>query len=408
MKVLTLLRSNILLIVTVLAVVVGVVVGVICRQFTPTEETIRLVKFPGELFLRMLRLLMLPLVVASMITGLGSMKGAVAGRIGLLAMLYYIATTVIALLISLALVHAIKPGSNSPTKTRDITQAQEVRTSGTDMVLDAIRNVFPDNIIGAAIQHTRTITTDFDTRLELTNASVNGENAALNMTRRGPLVLKKTVVMGGINIVGILTYSVVFGVFLSRMGRHGSVVLRFFNAINTITLNMIQLAMCSAALPVTIRCMEKKLKVSHSISKFVLPIGATVNMDAGAIYYVCAPVFIAQYSGVSLSVTNIIIISLIAILGSIGAAGVPGTGITALLLVLNAVGLPDTGISYLVTIDWLTDRIRTSVNVAGDCLAVGVVSHFTKKAFAKSTVLSLEEQDEDSNSCANENDIIVL
>ncbi|XP_067664288.1 putative sodium-dependent excitatory amino acid transporter glt-3 [Haliotis asinina] len=222
----------------VLAVVVGVVVGLICRQFSPTEETIRLVKFPGELFLRMLRMLMLPLIIASMITGLGNLKGAVAGRIGVLSMLYYMATTVIALLVALALVHTIKPGSNSRTITTGITQAQEAKTSGADMILDAI--------------------------------------------------------------------------------------------------------------------------------------------------------------------------SLIAILGSIGAAGVPGTGITALLLVLNAVGIPDTGMSYLLTIDWLTDRIRTSVNVAGDCLAVGIVSHFTLEEMVKSNIRSPEKQDEDSDADANENEIIVL
>ncbi|XP_046366409.2 excitatory amino acid transporter-like [Haliotis rufescens] len=246
MKPLSFIRGNILLIITVLAVVVGVVVGVTCRQLAPSEEAIRLVKFPGELFLRMLRLLMLPLIMASMITGLGNLKGAAAGRMGLLALVYYMATTVVALVISLALVLAIKPGSNSRTITADISYAEEARTSGTDMVLDAIRNVFPDNIIGAAIQHTRTITTDGDKRLELINISSNdngGVDHEFNITRNDPLLLKKTVAVGGVNIVGILTYCAVFGVFLSRIGKHGSVVLRFFNAINTITLHMVQLAM---------------------------------------------------------------------------------------------------------------------------------------------------------------------
>ncbi|XP_067670702.1 excitatory amino acid transporter-like isoform X2 [Haliotis asinina] len=483
MKVLSFLRGNILLIVTVIAVVVAIVVGVMCRQLNPSEEAIRLVKFPGELFLRILRMLMLPLIIASMITGLGNMKGT--GRIGLLAMLYYVATTIIALLIALAFVSAIKPGSNSRITTAENAHT-ELRTSGTDMVLDVIRNIFPDNIIGAAIQHTRTVTTNGDKTVELTNTSINGDDPELNVTRNVPLMLKKTVVIGGVNVVGILTYCAIFWVFLSRIGKHGSVILRFFKAINTITLNMVELAMwfsplgimsmitgqllssvslretgevlvlyivtemsalvvhsliatpilyfvltrsnpfrvlgaagqalitafatssSSATLPVTMRCMEKKLKVSHSITKFVLPFGATVNMDGATVYYTCAPIFIAQYTGINLSVTNIIIISFTAILGSIGAAGVPGTSITTLLMVLNATGLPDSGMSFLLTINWLTERIRTSVNVAGDCLAVGVVSHFTKEVFAKSVAQLPEEQDEDSDGGVIENETVFL
>ncbi|XP_046560033.1 excitatory amino acid transporter 3-like [Haliotis rubra] len=389
-----------------------------CRQFTPTEETIRLVKFPGELFLRMLRLLMLPLVVASMITGLGNMKGA--GRICLLAMLYYMATTVIALLIALAFVSTIKPGSNSRIITKDITQA-EVRTSGTDMVLDVIRNVFPDNIIGAAIQHTRTITTGGDETVELTNTSLNGDDPELNITRNNPLVLKKTVVIGGVNIVGILTYSAVFGVFLSRMGPNGSVVLRFFNAINTITLNMVQLAMWFSPLGI-MSMITGELLTSVSLRETgeVLALYIVTELAGLVVHSLLAtpllylvltrtnPFRVLGAAGQALITAFATSSSFTAILGSIGAAGVPGTSITTLLMVLNATGLPDTGMSFLLTINWLTERIRTSVNVAGDCLAVGVVSHFTKEVLAKSNVQSLEEQDEDSDGSMIENETVFL
>ncbi|XP_046560044.1 excitatory amino acid transporter 2-like [Haliotis rubra] len=289
------------------------------------------------------------------------------------------------------------------------------------MVLDAIRNVFPDNIVGAAIQHTRTITTDGDETVELTNASIKEQNAALNITSNDPLLMKKTVVIGGVNVVGILTYSAVFGVFLGRMGKHGSVALRFFNAINTVTIHMVQLAMWFSPLG-TMSMITGELLSSVSLSETgeVLVLYIVTELTGLVVHSLLAtpllylvltrtnPFRVLGAAGQALITAFATSSSLTAILGSIGAAGVPGTGITALLLVLNAVGLPDTGISYLLTIDWLTDRIRTSVNVAGDCLAVGVVSHFTKEAFAKSNVLSLEEQDEDSNSCANENDVIVL
>ncbi|XP_046546856.1 excitatory amino acid transporter-like [Haliotis rubra] len=101
-------------------------------------------------------------------------------------------------------------------------------------------------------------------------------------------------------------------------------------------------------------------------------------MDGAAVFAAIAPVFIAQYNGISLTFGDVIIISFTAILSSIGSAAVPGAGFAVLLLVLKSIGLPDQGISFLVAVDWLMDRFRTMVNVASDCLVVGVVSHYTK------------------------------
>ncbi|XP_046551623.1 excitatory amino acid transporter-like [Haliotis rubra] len=216
MKVLQFLRHKALLISTIIAVVLGIVAGIMCRSLKPTPDAIQLVQFPGELFLRMLKMLMLPLIVASIITG-------------------------------------------------------------------------------------------------------------------------------------VITYCIVFGVTLNQ-------------------LDVVE--ECAATLPVTMQCVEQRMKMDTRISRFILPVGATVNMDGTAVYAAIAPMFIAQYNGISLTFGDVIIISLTAVLSSVGSAGVPGSGFAMLLLVQKAIGLPERGISFLVTVDWLIDTSETqgelSAGGAGD------------------------------------------
>ncbi|XP_046551635.1 excitatory amino acid transporter 3-like [Haliotis rubra] len=168
-------------------------------------------------------------------------------------------------------------------------------------------------------------------------------------------------------ITGVITYCIVFGVILNQLGHRGGVVEQFFTVINLVTFKMITLVMCAATLPVTMQCVEQRMKMDTRISRFILPVGATVNIDGAAVFCHCL-MFIAQYNGISLTFGEI----------SVGSAGVPGAAVAMMLLVLKAIGLPERGISFLVTVDWLMDRFRTMVNVASDCLVVGVVSHYTK------------------------------
>ncbi|XP_067652971.1 excitatory amino acid transporter-like [Haliotis asinina] len=124
-------------------------------------------------------------------------------------------------------------------------------------------------------------------------------------------------------------------------------------------------------------CVEERLHMDKRISRVILPVGTTVNMDGGAVYGVVAAVFIAQYNGIPLSFGDFFIICLAAFLVSIGTASIPASDLAMLMLVLRAIGLPVRGASLLLTIGWLMDRFGTTVNVASDCLMVGVVSRFT-------------------------------
>lgn len=135
----------------------------------------------------------------------------------------------------------------------------------------------------------------------------------------------------------------------------------------------------SATLPVTIQCLEQNNNVDPRVARFVLPIGATINMDGTALYEAVAALFIAQLRGVPLSLTNIIAVSITATAASIGAAGIPQAGLVTLVMVLDTVGLPAEDVSLIIAIDWIIDRIRTVVNVLGDSFGAAIVEHFSRK-----------------------------
>lgn len=120
-------------------------------------------------------------------------------------------------------------------------------------------------------------------------------------------------------------------------------------------------------------------KVSPKVGRFVLPLGATVNMDGTALYEAVAAIFIAQSYGIELGISQMVIVFFTATLASIGAAGIPEAGLVTMVLVLRAVGLPVEGIGLILAIDWLLDRFRTTVNVWGDCVGAAVIDRFEKK-----------------------------
>ncbi|XP_046585419.1 excitatory amino acid transporter-like [Haliotis rubra] len=458
MKVLQFLQQNLLLIVTMLAIIFGIIAGMVCRLFEPSSDTVQLAQFPGELYLRMLRMLMLPLIISSIITGLSSGSGSSAGKIGALSMVCYASTSILATLVGLAVVVIIKPGSYTDSTATYVSQNSGI-VSGMDSILDLFRNLIPDNIVAATVQHSTTVSVAAeDEGVHGVNSSaderINGSMEVNNIHH--PNSTKRTVLVDGENVIGVLTYCIVFGVTLNKLGQRGAALIQFFSQINTVTICMIKLVMwysplgvmslimgqimstadimetgqtvavyvasvlcglavhsvvvlpamyfiltsqnpyviylrslpalltafatssSAATLPVTMRCVEERLHMDKRISRVILPVGATVNMDGGAVYAVVGVVFTAQYNGITLSFGDFFITCLTAFLSSIGTASIPGSDLAMLLLVLRSIGLPVGGTSLLVSVNWLLDRFGTAVNVASDCLVMGVVSRFTK------------------------------
>ena len=177
-----------------------------------------------------------------------------------------------------------------------------------------------------------------------------------------------------------------FGTVVAGLGLHGIVVLpailwavgrrnpfRYGANMATALLNAFCTASSSATIPLTLQGVEERNEVSPRVAGFVVPLGATINMDGTALYEAVAAIFIAQAYGIELSAAAMVIVFLTATLASIGAAGIPEAGLVTMLIVLTAVGLPHEGVALLLTIDWLLDRFRTTVNVWGDAVGSAVV-----------------------------------
>ncbi|KAK3520129.1 hypothetical protein QTP70_014637, partial [Hemibagrus guttatus] len=152
----------------------------------------------------------------------------------------------------------------------------------------------------------------------------------------------------------------------------------FYSGIFQAWITALGTASSAGTLPVTFRCLEENLKIDKRVTRFVLPIGATINMDGTALYEAVAAIFIAQMNGIELDGGQIITVSMTATLASVGAASIPSAGLVTMLLILTAVGLPTQDISLLVAVDWLLDRMRTSINVVGDSFGAGIVDFLSR------------------------------
>jgi Na+/H+-dicarboxylate symporter len=183
-----------------------------------------------------------------------------------------------------------------------------------------------------------------------------------------------------------------FGTVLIGLGIHGFIVLPIIYSVCTRQLpfrfiaNMTNAfttafgtASSSATLPVTIKLLEEKNGVDPRIARFVLPIGATINMDGTALYEAIAAIFIAQVRKMPMSIGQVIAISITATAASIGAAGIPQAGLVTMVMVLDTVGLPAEDVTIILAVDWLLDRFRTAINVLGDSIGAGLVYHLSKK-----------------------------
>ncbi|XP_043833999.1 excitatory amino acid transporter 3 isoform X2 [Dromiciops gliroides] len=427
------LKNNWLLLSTVVAVVLGIGVGVLVREYSKLSNLDKFYfAFPGEILMRMLKLIILPLIISSMITGVAALDSNVSGKIGLRAVVYYFCTTVIAVILGVVLVVSIKPGVSQKSDQFDRTgSTPEVST--VDAMLDLIRNMFPENLVQACFQQYKT------TREELKPSSEGDMNStgetvtAIMTTAISNNKTKDYKIVGtytdGINVLGLIVFCLVFGLVIGKMGEKGQVLVDFFNALNDATMQIVQIIMwlaihsiiilpliyflvvrknpfrfamgmaqalltalmissSSATLPVTFRCAEEKNQVDKRITRFVLPVGATINMDGTALYEAVAAVFIAQLNDLDLDIGQIITISVTATAASIGAAGVPQAGLVTMVIVLSAVGLPAEDVTIIIAVDWLLDRFRTMVNVLGDAYGTGIVEKLSKKELEQMDVTS--------------------
>uniref|UniRef100_A0A671UZ59 Amino acid transporter n=1 Tax=Sparus aurata TaxID=8175 RepID=A0A671UZ59_SPAAU len=400
-------KQNGLLILSVLAVVIGCLLGFFLRGKQLSEQEVKYFQFPGELLMRMLKMLILPLVVSS------NMFPA------------------------------------------NLVQAtfQQYRTQ-------RVPELIPKPTVAQLLDETTTRRVYIYGIQDDNGTDV--QNFSLDLTPPPDVIMKTSPgTSEGMNVLGIVIFSATMGIMLGRMGPNGSALVNFCQSLNEAVLKIVAIVIwyfpfgivflvagkilemddpsamgkklgfyaitvvmglvlhglfilpamyffitkkspivyirgilqallislatssSSATLPITFKCLLENNHIDRRIIRFVLPVGATINMDGTALYEAVAAIFIAQVNNYELDFGQIITISITATAASIGAAGIPQAGLVTMVIVLTSVGLPTDDITLIIAVDWALDRFRTMVNVMGDALATGIMAHICRKDFVK-------------------------
>jgi len=409
----------------IIGMVLGLIYGLLSANFGWSNFTTDWIEPIGNIFLNLLKLIAVPLVFGSLITGVASLSDMKKlSRIGGKTIAIYIGTTIIAVTIGLVLVNLLKPGEGVPQDLQNQLQAayQEEVTATSDKVatvkergpLQIFVDMVPSNIFSASgnnrnmlqivffsilfgialimipEEKSRPLISFFDSA---TFAIIKVVDIIMLLAPFGVFgLIAKTInvvakdnlsaVVELLSALGFYAFVVVLGLFL-----HASItylgLLKFFTKLSLKTffkgMAPVQLLAFStsssgATLPITMERCEKNLGVSEEVSSFVLPLGATINMDGTALYQAVAAVFIAQALGLGLDLTAQLQIILTAVLASIGTAAVPGAGIIMLVIILETVGVPTAGIALILGIDRILDMCRTITNVTGDATVAVIVA----------------------------------
>lgn len=411
-------------------IIIGLVLGLIfgllvIKTAIPNSFTLDYIKPVGTIFINSLKMIAVPLVLASLIVGVSNLGDiSKLSRIGGKTIGIYLCTTVLAISIGLVLVNVFKPGTSLPPETREnlmtlyegdagsrVGQAAELQKQSplqplVDIVPENVFKATSDNaamlqvvffaiLIGVALLKIpkakgAPVIAFFDGMNEVIIQIVNfimkiapygvfalmasliveiaGDNPDSAVQLLMALLKYSLVVLGGLFTMILLVYPLILMAFTKVK------YLDFFKAIRPAQLLAFSTSSSSATLPVTMKQVEEELGVSEEVSSFVLPLGATVNMDGTSLYQGVAAVFIAQALGMELTWTQQLMIVLTATLASIGSAGVPGAGLIMLIIVLESIGVPAAGIALIIAPDRILDMFRTVVNVTGDATVCTIVA----------------------------------
>ena len=447
-------RKNWLTLAIFIGVVSGVLLGISLRALRDGHWSMRdsmYVSFIGEIFLNMLKCIILPLIIPSVIVSIGSMDFSLSKKVAFHSVAYYLLTTLCAVALGIVLVTTIKPGEGADNISEYDMKKNNVTTP--DILLDLVRNFFPPNIVRATVAQQKT---------EL----IYPGDEAIEDEKTGAMILpgdKDTWLFhthwtDNTNFLGLIVFSIVVGIAIALSGPSGKPFLDFFESFSFVSMkiatwiiHLSPFGLCfliagrivgikdladqfsrlgwyfftvilgllihafivlplfytiitrrlpfrfilnltnplltafgtassSATLPMTINALEENNNISPRVTRFILPIGATINMDGTALYEAVAALFIAQTAGLEPSPMEVIAIAFTATAASMGAAGIPEAGIVTMVMVLDTLGLPAEGVALILSIDWLLDRCRTAVNVLGDSIGAGIVDHLNRNS----------------------------
>ncbi|MCB1137842.1 MAG: dicarboxylate/amino acid:cation symporter [Leptospiraceae bacterium] len=374
------------------------------------------ITWAGDLFLRALRMIVAPLILCSIISGVAGLKknlsgegqteGSGLGRLGLKTLLYYALTSLLAISVGLILVNLVQPGAGMKPPAFSEDSSIEVKPLG-----DTLKEIIPRNVFQALMQDDMLGIIFFAFlagAVMLRMESEKGDRLISFFESAFELMMRMTdwivrfAPLGILGIVaGVVSEKYLEGDLLESIKSVGSymlvvIVALFFHAFVTLfallriyggfnplrhlksmssaLLMAFSTSSSSATLPLTMDCCEKQAGISNRTTSFVLPLGATVNMDGTALYECVATLFIAQAMGMDLSLGQQLIVVLTALLASVGAAGIPMAGLVTITIILSAVGIPAEAVGIIITVDRILDMFRTAVNVWSDSCGAAIIA----------------------------------
>ena len=394
-----------------ISLIAGALFGIILHYVIPASDFKTNVMVEGVLyvcgqgFIRLMQMLVVPLVFCSLVCGsmaIGDTK--TLGKVGVKTILFYIATTAIAVSVALLTAYAIDPGLGLNMDAIQVAEVSQVAASPT--IADTLLNIIPKNPINAMangdmlpiivfalfvgvmlakLGHKTDLVANFfgqfnDVMMEMTNTVMKLAPIGVFC-----LIARTFATVGFSAFLPMLKYMgcVVLALFIQCFGVYQSMLfiftrlnpVRFIKKFLPVMGFAFSTATSNATIPMSIDTLNKKMGVSKQISSFTIPLGATINMDGTSIMQGVAVVFISQAFGIDLTLGNLATVVLTATIASIGTAGVPSVGLVTLAMVLTSVGLPTEGIALIMGIDRILDMIRTAVNITGDAVCTTIVCH---------------------------------
>lgn len=426
-----LLRKKIPLSIKILAgMALGIVFGLIAVKFGWAKFSSDWIAPFGEIFVRLLKLIAIPLILASLIKGISDLHSTAGlSKMGIKTISFYIATTILAVSLGIGIASVVKPGNFFPAEKQQVLMEKyaENVVAGKEKAaimqdtgpLQFLVDIVPDNIVSASSQNTMMLQVIFfavitgvailllpsdntkafrkfidsanDIVLKIIEivmlyapigvfalmasviTSIAGDNPAESLSLFKALGAYGLCVIAGLFILLLIVYPLLARV-LGKMN-----IKKFMRGMLPAQIMAFSTSSSAATLPVTKKCVEENLGVDTEVSSFVLPIGATVNMDGTSLYQAVAAIFIAQVFAVHLSFADILTIIVTATLASIGSAAVPGAGMIMLLIVLASVNIPAEGLALIFAIDRPLDMLRTTVNITGDSVISVIINRGRKK-----------------------------
>lgn len=400
-----------------IALILGAVTGVIINLTLSSSKFVMdyvvngAFYIVGQGFIRGMQMLVVPLVFCSIVCGAAAIGDTkTLGKVGLKTVMFYMATTVLAVTLALGVANVINPGKGA-NLAKMMTAAKAAgstvgKTTTSTSAVDTILNIIPTNPIQALANGDMLaiiffalligiILAKLGERVQLmTNFFSQGNDIMMEMTmmvmKVAPiavycLIARTFSSMGFSVIIYMLKYviAVLIALLLQGFGVY-QILLFIFTRLNPfkfikeffpVMAFAFSTATSNATIPLSIETLEEKIGVSRKISSFTIPLGATVNMDGTSIMQGVAVVFVAQAYGITLTPMNMLTVIATATLASIGTAGVPSVGLITLTMVFNSVGLPAAGITLIMGIDRILDMARTAVNITGDAVCTTIVAY---------------------------------